>query len=119
MIPTIDESNFSQEVEHAPVPVLVNFWAPWCGLCRIVNPLLNRFQGEYGNLCKIVTVNADENLKLANAVRLKTLPTLLLFQDGEILHRVDHFTSHDELREAFTQLGDVVETVINQYSYTA
>lgn len=119
MIPTIDETNFSQEVEFASVPVLVSFWAPWCGLCRIVNPLLNRFQGEHGNLCKIVSINADENLKIANAVRLKSLPTLLLFQNGEVLHRIDHFASHDELRDAFSRLSDVLEAVVNQYSYTA
>jgi len=85
----------------------------------MVNPLLNRFQGDHGSHCKIISINADENLKLANAVRLRSLPTLMLFQNGEILHRIDHFTSHDEMREAFTRLSDVVEAVINQYSYTA
>jgi thioredoxin 1 len=84
----------------------------------LVNPLLNRLQGDYGSQCKIVSVNADENLKIANAVRLKSLPTLLLFRDGEILHRVDHFTSHDELRDAFLRLSDAIEAIANQYSYT-
>lgn len=95
---TADESTFEREVLGSPVPVLVHFWAPWCGVCRLVEPLLLSLQDEWlGNL-RLVDVNADENFKLANHYRLTTLPTLLLFQNGDLCHRIENISSRDELK---------------------
>ncbi|MEL6762653.1 MAG: thioredoxin domain-containing protein [Cyanobacteria bacterium J06607_6] len=86
---TTDESTFDAEVLGSPVPVLVHFWAPWCGVCRLVEPLLMSLQDEWlGNL-RLVDINADDNLKLANQYRLTTLPTLLIFQQGQVDHRIE------------------------------
>ncbi len=104
MVLSVSERTFSEEVLTAPVPVLVHFWAPWCGVCRLLNPMLTRIQSEWGDRIKLVGINADENLKLANTYRLKTLPTILLFEDGQVLHRLDEFKGRDELRLALEKV---------------
>lgn len=104
MLLSVSEKSFRQEVLESSIPVIVNFWAPWCGPCRMINPLLHRFQAEWGDQIRIVGVNADENLKLANTYRLTTLPTLLLFTGGQVLHRIDSFKGRDELRAALEKL---------------
>lgn len=95
---TADESTFEREVLGSPVPVLVHFWAPWCGVCRLVEPLLLSLQDEWLGNFRLVDVNADENFKLANYYRLKTLPTLLIFQNGDLCHRIEGIGSRDELK---------------------
>ncbi|HEY9889132.1 MAG TPA: thioredoxin family protein [Candidatus Obscuribacterales bacterium] len=99
---TADESTFSTEVLGSSVPVLVHFWAPWCGVCRLVEPLLQSLQDEWLGHLRLVDVNADENLKLANQYRLTTLPTLLIFQNGNLCHRIEGFSGRDDLRTALT-----------------
>ncbi|MGJ3251304.1 MAG: thioredoxin family protein [Elainellaceae cyanobacterium] len=109
MIIAICEETFTKEVLTESTPVLVNFWAPWCGLCRLINPQLNRLIEEWGERVKVVSINADENLKLANTYRLTNLPTLLLFDQGKILHRLEKFHSVDDLHRAFGDLQIALE----------
>lgn len=97
---SVSEKTFKERVLESPTPVLVHFWAPWCGLCKMIIPLLNHFQGEWAECISLVDINADENLRLANLYRLTTLPTLLFFENGEILHRLDSFRGKDELRQS-------------------
>ncbi len=95
MFRIVSEKTFNKEVLSSTEPVLVHFSAPWCGLCRMINPMLNRLQCERQRPVKIVMINADENLKLANTYRLKNLPTLLLFENGQLVERVDNFTNRE------------------------
>lgn len=99
---TADESTFENEVLGSPIPVLVHFWAPWCGVCRLVEPLLQSLQDEWLGHLHLVDINADENLKLANKYRLTTLPTLMIFQNGSLCHRIEGFSGRDDLRSVLT-----------------
>ena len=101
---TISEDNFESLVLASPVPVLVHFWAPWCGLCRRVTPLLSRFQQEWAGQVDVFNINADENLKLANLYRLQTLPTLLFLYQGEVIQRFDVLRNRDEFMRALNLL---------------
>ncbi|NET00338.1 MAG: thioredoxin family protein [Sphaerospermopsis sp. SIO1G1] len=104
MVLSVSERNFTQEVLESPVPVLVNFEAPWCGLCRIIHPLLLQFQNQCDNEIKLVSINADQNFKLSNTYRLKSLPTLLLIDKGAIRQRLEGFRSRDDLRLALEEI---------------
>lgn len=98
MIHSVTDLNFREEVLGSSIPVLVNFGAPWCGLCKLIQPTLNQFQDRWDDQIKLVNINADDNLKLASNYRLKTLPTLILFTHGRISERLEGFHSREELR---------------------
>jgi thioredoxin 1 len=91
------EQTFTKEVLESSVPVLVNFGAPWCGPCRMIEPLLVRFQAEWGKQFKLIGINADENLKLSNQYRIKTLPTILFFEGGKVTYRLEGLYKRDVL----------------------
>lgn len=104
MVLSVSERTFTKEVLESPIPVLVNFWAPWCGLCHNIQPLLMQLQTHCNEQVKLVGVNADENFKLSNTYRLTTLPTLILIEDGKVLRRIDSFHGRDELRLALEEI---------------
>lgn len=91
------EQAFTKEVLESSVPVLVHFGAPWCGPCRMIEPLLSRFQTELGKQFKLVGINADESLKLSSQYRITTLPTILLFKSGKVIHRLEGLYRRDDL----------------------
>ena len=98
---TIDEDTFAQEVLTSNIPVIIHFWAPWCGLCRMITPLLNRVQNDWREQLQIYDINADENLRLANSYQLKTLPTLLFMEQGKVLQRLEGIRGRDDIQRAF------------------
>jgi thioredoxin 1 len=97
MSSVIDEQDFKNEVLQSSTPVLVHFWAPWCGLCRLVEPMLSRAVNESREQLKLVGINADDNLRLASNYRITNLPTVMLFQEGKLLHRFDRFDRKEDL----------------------
>jgi len=98
MMTTVTDENFTQEVLSSSAPVIVHFQAPWCGICRLITPVLHSFQLEWPGSIRVLDVNADENLKLANRYRLKTLPTLLYMEQGQVVERIEGFRSREALR---------------------
>jgi thioredoxin 1 len=104
MVLSVSERTFTQEVLESPIPVLVNFEAPWCGLCRIIQPLLLQFKAECGDQIKLVGINADQNFKLSTTYRLKSLPTLLLIENGQVRKRLEIFRGRDDLSLALEEI---------------
>jgi thioredoxin 1 len=83
----VSDANFQTEVLEAEGPVLVDFWAPWCGPCRVVHPILEEIDGERDDL-KIVSLNTDENQQTTARYEVLSIPTLILFKNGEIAKKV-------------------------------
>jgi thioredoxin 1 len=98
MIYPVTELNFKERVLTSSVPVLVNFGAPWCGLCKVIEPILIQFQDRWDDQIQLVNINADDNLKIASTYRLRTLPTLILFANGRVVDRLEGFHSREDLR---------------------
>jgi thioredoxin 1 len=95
----ITSANFNQEVLESEVPVLVDFWAPWCGPCKMLSPIIDQLAGEYGDKLKIVKVNVDENPDLAGDYGIMSIPTLILFKNGEEVETISGFMPKNKLME--------------------
>ncbi|MCE2906606.1 MAG: thioredoxin [Anabaena sp. CoA2_C59] len=79
----VTDSTFKAEVLDSDVPVLVDFWAPWCGPCRMVGPVVDEIANQYGEKLKVVKVNTDENPQIASQYGIRSIPTLMIFKGGE------------------------------------
>jgi len=77
------DSNWKTEVEKSAVPVVVDFWAPWCGPCRMVSPVIEKLAGKYSGKVKVVKVNVDDNQALAMKSNIMSIPTIMLFKEGK------------------------------------
>ncbi len=94
----VTEDTFEQEVSKAEVPVLVDFWAEWCGPCRMVAPIVEELAGEYAGRMKVVKVDVDDNQRLAMRYNIMSIPTLGVFKGGELVERIVGFMPKQELR---------------------
>ncbi|PHP28299.1 thioredoxin [Limimaricola cinnabarinus] len=81
----VNDANFDAEVRQSDVPVVVDFWAEWCGPCKMIGPALEELSEEYGDKIKIVKVNVDENPNSPAQLGVRGIPALFLFKDGEIV----------------------------------
>jgi thioredoxin 1 len=94
----LDEKNFQSEVLKSPVPVLVDFWAPWCGPCLTVAPILDELAKESKNQFKICEVNVDENPKLASRYEIMSVPVFKIFKGGKIIKHIGGIQAKETLQ---------------------
>lgn len=80
---TVTDASFQQEVIEAGVPVLVDFWAPWCGPCKMLGPIVDEVAQEKEGQVKVVKIDVDQNTQTATTFNVRTIPTMILFKDGQ------------------------------------
>lgn len=100
MIAELDAAAFRAEVIAAPTPVLVDFYADWCGPCQAQNPMLERLAETVGNRARLVKVNVDRSPELADLFQVRSIPTMILFADGKIANRFTGITPGQALAKA-------------------
>ena len=87
-ISALTDNTFDEEIKGADVPVLVDFWAEWCGPCKMIAPVLEEIASEQDGKIRIVKLNVDENLEIARRFEVMSIPTLIIFKDGEPQRRL-------------------------------
>ena len=85
---TLTEQTFDEEIKGAATPVLVDFWAEWCGPCKMIAPILDQIAQDHPDALRIGKINIDENLELARRFNVMSIPTLILFKEGEVQLRI-------------------------------
>lgn len=101
----ITDSNFESQALQSDIPVLVDFWAPWCGPCRAIAPVLEEIDKEFEGKISIFKMNVDENPATPSKYGIRAIPTLILFKEGEVAGQVTGAVSKSNLKDMITQKG--------------
>ena len=101
----LTQDNFAKEVLESPTPVLVDFWAEWCGPCKMIAPVLDELADEYDGRVKIGKVNIDNEQGLAAEYGVRAIPTLLLFQNGQVAEQIVGLKSKRDLKNSFDKVA--------------
>lgn len=98
---TLTKYNFTDEVIDSDVPVIVDFWATWCGPCRMIAPIIEELASEFYGKVKVGKVNVDEEMELAVKYQVESIPTLLLFKDGKVINKLIGLNEKEEILTKF------------------
>ncbi len=99
-VQNFESATFTNDVINSDVPVLVDFWAPWCGPCKMIGPIIEEMAGEYGEDVKIGKVNVDNNQELAQQFGVRGIPTIMIFKGGEVVNSFVGLRPKEDLVEA-------------------
>jgi len=99
----VTDASFATDVEQASVPVLVDFWAEWCGPCRMMNPILEEFAAAHEGRINVVKLNVDDNPAASQKFKVLSIPTMLVFQDGQVVKQMVGAMSKQRLEEALAE----------------
>jgi thioredoxin 1 len=97
-VPSVEDTDFDQVVLDSDKPVVVDFWAPWCGPCRMVSPIVEELSTEYGESVRFAKMNTDENENTMIQYGITSIPTLIIFKDGQEVNRLVGFAPKEQLK---------------------
>ncbi|MDR2668796.1 MAG: thioredoxin [Desulfovibrio sp.] len=105
MAKAVTDNEFEKEVLNSPIPVLVDFWAPWCGPCRAVGPVIEDLGREYEGRVAVLKMNVDDNPATAGNYNIRSIPTMMLFRNGQVVEQVVGAVSKNNLKDLIEQKG--------------
>ncbi len=103
MAASVTDSSFEADVLQSSTPVLVDFWAPWCGPCRAIGPVVDELASEYAGKLNVFKLNVDENPMTSSRYGIRAIPTLILFKDGQVLEQITGALPKANLKELIDQ----------------
>ena len=100
----LTDATFEQEVKKSAVPVMIDFWAPWCGPCRMLGPTVEKLAEEYKGRVKIMKMNTDENQEVASTLGIQSIPTMIFFKNGQVADKLVGAQPEKEIRNQLESL---------------
>jgi len=102
---TLTQDNFAEQVLKSQTPTLVDFWAEWCGPCKMIAPILDELADEYSGRVNVGKVNVDEHQQLAAEYGVRAIPTLIIFQNGQVTEEIKGLRSKRDLKASFDKVA--------------